>query len=77
MIDGHADPGDAMIRTVGAVAAGLGYFIRFMAWLLALTPLLVGGGLIVYGISCWSDPAAYVVMGIFILLLWPPERRTR
>lgn len=62
---------------VGAVAAGLGHTIRVLLWFAAKLPLLVGVGLILYGLSLMDVRAAYIAGGILLIFLLNPRPTDR
>lgn len=60
------------MRVIEAIAAGLGYLVRFLLWLLNVALWMVGPGLVVYGIDLIHRPSAYIAAGVvvFAFVLW-------
>jgi hypothetical protein len=57
---------------IEAVAAGLGYTLRFLLWLIRAACWLAGPCLIVYGIDLIHRPSAFIAAGVvvFAFVLW-------
>lgn len=69
-----------MERVVGEAAAVVGHALRAVLVLVAWVPTVVGPALVLYGVSQWSRPAAYVLAGLAVSLLTfvrPNQKRGR
>lgn len=69
-----------MTRIVGVVASLLGYFVRVVLILLRHLPSFLAFFLIAYGIYLYDPRAAFIAMGLMLLVLTatpstPKDRR--
>lgn len=55
-----------MQQTVGVIASGVGHAVRLLLAFLSWVPVVAGPALILYGIQCFSRPAAYIAAGLFL-----------
>lgn len=55
-----------MERTVGSVAAGLGYFVRFTLLLFQVALGAAGPLLVAYGLHLAYPPLAFVFLGLVV-----------
>lgn len=70
-----------MGKLLGNLAAGLGYALRWLAFLVALLlkegPTIIGISLVVHGINQYDRRLGFIVAGIAILVAFRPRAKEK
>lgn len=66
-----------MVKTIGAAAALLGWAVRGLWVLIQALPMVIALGSIAYGVWLYDPRAAYIVVGLMLLVAIrrPKDRR--